>query len=260
MIVFNTDLDNTMIYSYKHDIGEDKLCAEIYQGREISFITKRTGELLKLVNSEVLLVPTTTRTVEQYNRIDLGFGVPKFALACNGGVLLVDGTEDEEWYRESLSLISDCTDQLAAAEKILETDENRTLDVRSIRGLFVFTKSDEPLKSVEVLKSKLDVSRIDVFNNGVKVYVVPKKLSKGIAIERFRKKAGADFVIAAGDSEFDVSMLCGADLAIAPKELADMTELPENSYICGEDRIFSEKVLEKVLEIARSDFSTSCGA
>lgn len=260
MIVFNTDLDNTMIYSYKHDIGDDKLCAEIYQGREISFVTKKTSELLKAVNSAVMLVPTTTRTFEQYRRIDLGFGVPKYALVCNGGVLLEDGKEDEEWYRESLRLTVDCREQLLFAAEILEKDASRTLDVRNIRDLFVFTKCDEPLRSVEVLQNKLDSSLVDVFNNGVKVYVVPKKLSKGVAVSRFKKKVGADFVIAAGDSEFDISMLCAADLAIAPRELADRTALPETSFICSDEEIFSEKVLERVLEIAKNDFSTSYGA
>ncbi|MBD5137695.1 MAG: hypothetical protein HDT39_17440 [Lachnospiraceae bacterium] len=38
--------------------------------------------------------------------------------------------------------------------------------------------------------------------NGVKAYVVPKKLSKGTALKRFREKVCGDKVIAAGDSEF----------------------------------------------------------
>ena len=39
MRILFTDLDNTLIYSYKHAIGSAKRCAEIYQGREISFLT-----------------------------------------------------------------------------------------------------------------------------------------------------------------------------------------------------------------------------
>ena len=178
MIIFNSDLDNTMIYSYKHDIGENKICAEIYQNREISFVTHKTAELLKQVNSAVNFVPTTTRTLEQYNRINLGIGVPKYALVCNGGVLLVDGVEDVEWYNESFDLVRDCQEQLSAAEIILDNDVNRTFEIRNIRKLFIFTKSSEPLMSVETLKEKLDTNLVDVFNNGVKVYVVPKTLGK----------------------------------------------------------------------------------
>ena len=46
MHIFCMDLDNTIIYSYKHDIGNEKINVEIYQDREISFITKKTQELL----------------------------------------------------------------------------------------------------------------------------------------------------------------------------------------------------------------------
>lgn len=87
MIVFHTDLDNTLIYSYKRDIGRDKRCVEIYQGREISFVTQETNRLLHKLSEwkeQVLIVPTTTRTTEQYARIDLGvavFGMPLSAMA-----------------------------------------------------------------------------------------------------------------------------------------------------------------------------------
>ena len=250
MIIFNTDLDNTIIYSYKHDIGENKICAEIYQGREISFITEKTAGLLKAVNDTVTLVPTTTRTLEQYNRIDLGFGVPKYALVCNGGVLLVDGEEDEEWYRESFKAVEECQGQLEFAEQILQADKNRSFEIRNIRRLFIFTKSSEPLLSVELLKSRLDNDKVDVFNNGVKVYVVPKKLSKGIAVERLRKKLGADLVVSAGDSEFDISMLNSSDVAIAPGELSEIADLKADTIVHSSDEIFSDFVLEMVLEIA----------
>ena len=89
MKIFMSDLDNTLIYSYKHEIGEEKTCVEIYQDREVSYMTNRSCELLKAVTEEILFVPTTTRTIEQYERIHLDVGIPKYALVCNGGVLLV---------------------------------------------------------------------------------------------------------------------------------------------------------------------------
>ncbi len=73
--IFFTDLDNTIIFSYKHNIGIDKVNIEMYQGREISYMTQKTYRLLKQVAKKMLLVPVTTRSVEQYNRIDLGLGV-----------------------------------------------------------------------------------------------------------------------------------------------------------------------------------------
>ena len=248
MIIFNSDLDNTLIYSYKHDIGSDKRCVEIYQGREISYVTEKTYELLLKVKEKVLLVPTTTRTIEQYKRINLEIGTFPYALTCNGGILLVDGIEDEEWYKESLELVKDSTETMLRGVELLEKDENRSFEVRFIRDLFVFTKSDNPEKTIQYLKSQLDTQIVDVFSNGVKVYIVPKTLHKGIGVKRLQKKLGGEMIIAAGDSEFDVSMLEAADISILPEELAKDLERKEHFTVIGKEQLFAEGLLNKILE------------
>lgn len=246
MVVFHSDLDNTLIYSYKHDIGERKVCVELYQGREVSFMTAQSYCLLKEVSEKVLFVPTTTRTIEQYERINLGIGIPPYALICNGGVLLVEGREDAGWYHESLSMISGCRKELQAAQEMLFADQDRCFEVRNIRELFLFTKSEKPECSVAALKKSLDLTLVDVFCNGVKVYVVPKELGKGNAVKRFRKRVSAEKVFAAGDSEFDVSMLKEADAAVAPAGLADRFEDLASMVIAKEEVIFSDYLLEYV--------------
>lgn len=246
MVVFHSDLDNTLIYSYKRDIGDRKKCVEIYEGREISFMTDISYALLKEIYKNVIFVPTTTRTIEQYNRIDLGIGVPEYALACNGGVLLVNGVEDEKWYQESLELVSDCQKEMQHAQALLEQDTYRTMEVRNIKNLFLFTKSKEPVQSVEKLSAALNLSLVDVFYNGEKVYVVPKNLNKGMAVKRFRQRKQADKIIAAGDSEFDISMLKEADIAFAPKSLTEMAFIRED-VICPDDgEIFSDALLNRI--------------
>lgn len=252
MIIFNFDLDNTIIYSYKHDIGRQKRCVEIYQGREISFITEKTYELLKRVSKQLLMVPTTTRTIEQYQRIDLGMGSFPYVLACNGGVLLVDGEEDAAWYRESLVLAAESRGEIEKAISILKTDENRIFELRFLKELFLFTKSSIPEKTVDFLKSKLDLSLVDVFNNGIKVYVVPKKLNKGNGVRRLREKLKGDIVIAAGDSEFDIPMLEYADYAIAPEGLKCHKRENGTLTVVAGQQLFSEKVLERVWEIRKN--------
>lgn len=247
MIIFNSDLDNTLIYSYRHDIGKDKICVEIYEEREVSFMTKKSYELLKFLPENMVFVPTTTRTIEQYNRIDLGIGIPKYALVCNGGVLLEEGRENEKWYKVSLELVSDCMKELKKAEIYFEHDKNRTFEVRNIKGLFVFTKSSEPYKTVETLKELLNMTLVDVFYNGVKVYVVPKKLSKGEAVKRLRKYLGAEMVIAAGDSEFDVSMFGEADIAIAPEELLEQHPIQKNVVCATAQTVFSDTILDYLM-------------
>lgn len=246
MKVFNVDLDNTLIYSYKHDIGPNKMDVELYNGRNISFITRKTYDMLLKLKDKILIVPTTTRTIEQYKRINLHVGDFKYALTCNGGVLLVNGVEDELWYRASCELVENSIKSLQKAISILENDKRRTFEVRFIKELFVFTKCDEPENVVKELKEVLNETLVDVFNNGIKVYVVPKTLSKGMAIKRFKKYINAEEIIAAGDSEFDVSMIKNADIGIAPKGLLEDDNVLDNVRILPSNKIYSEEVLKEV--------------
>lgn len=253
MIIFNTDLDNTLIYSYKHEIGPEKRCVEIYQGREISYITEKTYELLNSVKEKVLIVPTTTRTIEQYERIHLEIGAFPYALVCNGGVLLIDGKEDEQWYQDSLSLVKNCSSVMREAVALLKKDENRSFEIRYIKELFIFTKSEKPDKTVEYLRSGLNTTLVDIFANGIKVYVVPKALNKGAAAKRLKDKLGGDLVIAAGDSEFDLTMLNFADYGIMPETLMGDIYNKERLTVIDNNQLFSEALLERIIEVIQEN-------
>lgn len=255
MILFHTDLDNTMIYSYKHDIGSRKRSVELYQGREISFITEKTYDLLKQVKEHMLIVPTSTRTVGQYGRIDLGIGSFPYALVCNGGILLVHGEIDRAWYRGSLDLVSPASAEMHRALSLLEEDARRMFELRFIEKLFVFTKCREPEQVVRDLGMKLDPALVDVFHNGIKVYVVPKSLSKGAAVERLKQKLMPQYVIAAGDSEFDISMVEIADKGLVPHGFRERFGADGNLCEMDGNRIFSEALLEECLRTAGQNHS-----
>lgn len=247
MIRFHTDLDNTILYSYKHDIGQYKSCVELYQGRQVSYITDKTCTLLQQLKEKIFIVPTTTRTIEQYNRIDLSAVSPRHALVCNGGVLLTDGREDTEWYEQSLNLVSNCRETLKYGEQLLEQDNNRCFEVRNIKGLFIFTKSEKPFTSIQRLRAHLGTDNVDIFSNGIKVYIVPKVLNKGMSVKRFRARYPSEYVIAAGDSEFDIPMLNQADLGIAPDTLKGNPTLQEHVKYMSGQKLFSEELLAYIL-------------
>lgn len=257
-MILHLDLDNTLIYSVRREIGDRKKCVEYYRGRGVSFVTERTAELLKKLPESILPVPTTTRTTEQYERIDLGIGPLRYALVCNGGILLADGAEEREWYEESLRLIAGSREELGRAREILLADLDRIFEVRDIRGLFLFTKSANPERTASLLREKLEPGLVDVATNGAKVYVVPVNLDKGTAVRRFRRWIaaiqgdGCESVFAAGDSVFDLSMLREADVAVAPRELAGMPGLREDAVVMDGAHVFSEDLLEFVLREAEN--------
>ena len=255
--VFCSDLDNTLIYSCRHEIGEEKVNVELYEGRAASFMTYRSWGLLKEIRRKTLLVPVTTRTEEQYNRIDLKQGAVKYALVCNGGVLLQEGREVPQWYERSLHLTEKSREELACAKRCMRNDGDRILEVRNIRDLFLFTKSRNPMETVKRLEEKLDASLVKIFRNGSKVYVLPEGLDKGTAVRRFRDYIKADTVYAAGDSAFDIPMLEAADLAWASKELAERYFF--RAHVTGilEAGVFSDLFLERLqAELSFGEYRT----
>ena len=248
MKILCTDLDNTIIYSYKHDIGNEKMNVELYKEREISFISNHTFELLKKVKEEFLVIPTSTRTIEQYERINLKIGTFKYALVCNGSVLLVDGKKDKDWYEESLRLAKPSNLEVKKALEYLENDKRRTFELRYIEDLFVFTKCYKSETVVNELRKHLDKSLVNVFNNKEKVYVLPTLLSKGKAIERLKKYLKVEFIIAAGDSEFDISMVEAADVGIVPYGFKSEFNIKSDICEMGKEGLFSEQLLRKCLQ------------
>lgn len=247
MTIFASDLDNTLIYSYKHDIGNEKRNVELYQSREISYVTDKTYSLLHELSGKTLFVPVTTRSIEQYKRIDFGIGDIKYALVCNGGVLLVNGEKDSAWYNESLDLVKPCLDELNKGMSILEKEPSRKFEIRFIENLFVFTKCENPKSVVELLRNSLDENLVDVFNNIEKIYILPKSLDKGAAIRRFKKHINAGTVISAGDSEFDVSMLENADIGMVPVDFSWNLSSKNRILRNSSEKLFSEFVLENAL-------------
>jgi len=252
-LLWITDLDNTMIFSYKYEYKE-KNCIEVMDTKELSFITKKSHKKFEnLVNKNVdnfEVIPLTTRAIHQYVRIDLLNGKKMhYALVANGAILLVDGKVDEEWFMESKVYVKDAKEELNKAMDLLNKDEHIYLDVRFVDEVFVFTKSHKPLETMEMLKKHLDMNKVFIDNVKDKVYVFPIKINKGIAVERIKKRLGIKEVIASGDSRFDYPMLSRADIKIIPKH-SELDGMFSDAYISDKETMeYTDFILDKVNEV-----------
>lgn len=222
MICFCTDLDNTLIYSYKYEMGPDKVLVEKKEGKELSFMSRQAYGLLQQISKVHMVVPITTRSLEQYLRIQFGTSIPiRYALVANGGILLKDGKIEKQWLRKTKRLIKSAEEELRYAMELLRKETEGFFDPRLVDGLFVFGKSEDSQQTVDMLRMKLDLAQVTIASNRSKVYVLPKCLDKGTSLRRFRTYQAGRYeqYVAAGDSEFDVPMLEQADLAYSPQEL-----------------------------------------
>lgn len=244
-ILFLTDLDNTLIYSYKKIKGPS-VCVEKKDGKKLSYMTQNAFNLLNEISSKAYVIPLTTRSVEQYNRIELN---NKFALAANGGVCIKDGNIDEAWLDDTNNIISDCMNELDKAKKLLECDSNVTFEIRLVDNIFVYTKSSKPQETIETLKNNIDTNITYIDTNGEKVYVFPNVLNKGLAVERIRKLFPDAYIVAAGDSAFDIPMLNKADYSFAPESISYGLKCSKIYY--GEPLYFGDWVLDELCRLCQ---------
>lgn len=248
-ILFACDLDNTLLHS--HRIKKDgDICVEILDGKKQSYITPQVQELIyNIIESEnISLVPVTTRSEEQYKRIQWAENcTPKYALVCNGAILLKNNTIEPKWHEESLHMIESYIkelEQLCQKYSIYECFKT----VRIVDNMFLFAYCNEN-EDIESIAEKCSAdTELDVQYSGRKLYFFPPFASKGSSVKRFMKYIKFDKIISAGDSIIDCSMLEIADKSYIPDTyLAE--KLKTTSFeVCENGVPFSEFILKSVLE------------
>ena len=215
LTLFACDLDNTLIHSYKHRTPDD-ICIELYQGREQSFISRRTVELLRDIFQKLLFIPVTTRSIEQYNRIKWLEGTsPEYAVVSNGANLLHNGKVDVEWQAETLKYIQPYNEELQRQCVWLSQREEYVI-CRIVDDSFLFLKCNDNVDIDSIVSNLKDNTTLNVQHTGRKIYLFPPTLNKGEALTRLKRKFNPGLTISAGDSTIDIPMLSLADTAYVP--------------------------------------------
>ncbi|HEX4017861.1 MAG TPA: sucrose-6-phosphate hydrolase [Frankiaceae bacterium] len=237
------DLDQTLIYSRNafrlppDAAPEELVTVEYLDGEPLSYLTRRAAEGLRELARAATLVPVTTRTLEQYQRVQLGIPCP-YAIAANGGHLLLGGTPDPDWTRRvrtrlaasgrSLEHVRALADELAAAGSWVRT-------IRDADGFFVYLVAHqrELIPDLSALATRLESDGWTLSIQGRKVYFVPTALTKEAALEELLARTGAPQLVAAGDSLLDRGMLARAAVAIRPAhgELHDQGFLSAGMHV-----------------------------
>jgi phosphoserine phosphatase len=226
-VLIAADLDRTLIYSRAAidlDAGawpETELVRVEYTaaGHE-SFISRQAAALLGELAAEHVLVPVTTRTVEQLARVTLPGPPPRYAVAANGGVLLVDGRPDTDWaatIAQALSGVAAIEQALAAVAAAVRPAA--LLDVRVAQGMFCYAIIERSLLTADELAEVAAWGAAAGWSTslqGRKLYLVPQPLTKSAAVAELAARTGAALVLAAGDSLLDRDLLQYADRAVRP--------------------------------------------
>ncbi|HEY0167961.1 MAG TPA: HAD family hydrolase [Jatrophihabitans sp.] len=224
-VLIATDLDRTLVYSraalaLTRDVLPELTCVETRDGEQVGFMTSAAARLTAALASRAVLTPVTTRLPEQLARIELPGPPPRYAVAANGGVLLVDGEPDRAWQRRVAAAVAESTSLSDVMTYVRHHCAPAwTSRVREAGGLFcyiVLGEAGAPDGFVVEAAGWAADRGWTVSAQGRKVYWVPRGLTKTAAVSEVADRVGAELVLAAGDSLLDRELLCYADRGIHP--------------------------------------------
>lgn len=244
-ILFASDLDNTLLFSYKYKKETDQ-CVEYLDGQEQGFFTQKSIALLGKINQSISFVPVTSRSIEQYQRIQFPKEcTPNYAVTTNGAILLVNGEIDSTWYQTSIQSVKPWYPELHKIHDMLSSIPE-ALRYRMIDEMYLFAACECPEDAQRTASHFIGQTKLEVAVSGRKVYFFPPSINKGCAIERLKTRFKPTYTISAGDTIIDVPMLLQSDLAIIPD--ANLLSNATVSHLVAPNGIpFSDFILTQVL-------------
>ena len=212
-MIFASDIDRTLVFSTNSsDLPECYEVIEERKGDVISFMESGDLKSLKELSEYVEFVPVTSRNIEQLNRLRFDeFGIRyRYAVVDSGFKVYFDGELDYEWdnYMRSKLVygrLSELVSLLCKHEFTIKThfDFGIRLDLLD---------ADERNRFDDLLIEFGDEFR--VVSDHRYVTVMYSFVDKSYALEYVRKKLDDEFVVFAGDSEFDEMLLTNADVGL----------------------------------------------
>ncbi|MDT4894109.1 MAG: hypothetical protein QOE97_3144 [Pseudonocardiales bacterium] len=266
------DLDQTLLHSARAiaehgGAGAQLLCVEELAGEQQSFMTVAAAAALVELAEVAEVVPVTTRSLEQLRRVRLPWR-PRFEVAANGGLIVVDGVVDEAWSRTLAMRLRGCARPDEVQRHADGVATARWLgSVRTVHDLFCYglvERTGMPAGALEAERAWAADRGWRVSLQGRKLYWVPAPLEKAAAAREIWRRTGATTLLAAGDALLDADLLLAADAAIRPAhgELAavgwqapNVTVTDATGVIAGEQ--IAEWLLRSAARVAPAPAATA---
>jgi HAD superfamily hydrolase (TIGR01484 family) len=223
MIIYATDLDRTLIYSERflrdyeeENRGISSKVIEYKDGKVLSNISVTVLEEITALNSKkgIKFIPVTTRSINAYKRLNLGF-TPEYAIAASGGVVLYNNEPLKEWETEIRKDVS-CSEYdeiVAKIEELTGIKEIKTVDNSYITIKAEFAKRFK--RVIEEIVAEYPKYRLKVSDGYYTV--IHEAVSKDRTLKWLSEKISADTVVASGDGLLDIEMLEMADIGTSPR-------------------------------------------
>lgn len=205
------------------------VCVEHLEGAPLSFMTTAAALRMQSLTEPAAVIPTTTRTIKQFNRIQLPGAPWRYAITSNGGNILVDGVPDMRWRIDIDAQVraGGATLSEVSAELRSRIDDSWVTKFRIADHLFCYLVV-KPKAVPEDFLAEWDAwcraRGWSASQQGRKIYTMPQAVCKSYAVAEVRRRllesgelASGAMTLAAGDGALDAEMLRAADCAIRPR-------------------------------------------
>ncbi|QDX92686.1 hypothetical protein EEL30_10420 [Brevibacillus laterosporus] len=262
-MLYASDLDQTLIYSRRSfgafDENSEKIrLVEMRGEKEISFMVQRATDVLKEIAAQMMFVPVTTRTREQYRRIHLFYKEirPTYAVTSNGGHILYNGQLDMAWNHSVTQKIEDSSLPLHELIKAFaEIKSSEWLHNEYIADkLFYYctvNRTTMPMEEILVFGDWANQKGWNLSIQGRKVYIVPHAVNKRDAVRAIQEREGLTTLISSGDSLLDFPLLDASDISIAPPhgELFQLRDRGNIQFTQKSGILASLEIVEMVMQV-----------
>lgn len=237
-----TDLDGTILFSKRtlpeHLTEKDCVKAETYSNGGYGLMEEKLVAFLEEWQQKNLLIPVTTRSTEQFERLGTVWKripVP-YALASNGGNLYRDGVLDENWNKKVRANLAVELSHKEAVLSILNVilPQESIRKIKDIDGLYycilVMERSWEQAFINEVNAALAVYDWMGYFQHK-KLYFLPKRLSKEQAVKMLLTELSEELVcVGLGDTDMDQQMLLECDRYLYFGEEEEREKLSQSIY------------------------------
>ncbi len=245
-VVVAFDLDGTVMHS-RNRYAPGDTCVERIDGVDRGFMSSVVVEAFRDVAAKATLIPVTSRSASQYERIVWPSGIrPRRAYVANGAVMLK--AVPSGGFRKTYTIdvqVEDYISDLSSALTLLKHDfrfrDSRIVDDSYAMAILKTGHEDDDLGNLH-----FDRERLWEHRDQRKFYLFPKECNKGKAVELIRSDFPESLIICAGDSKSDLHMGVFADETIFPTSYGDYDRCGEPSESDGLS--FEETVSRKVLD------------
>jgi hypothetical protein len=223
-----SDLDGTLIYSKRYLDGvRDVVEVEGLGGKPLAWMTSKSAGSLRAARGLAHFIPTSTRVLEQYERLRLPGGPADYAILGNGGRIYVGGAEDSAWTGHIRALSAGVTPPSAIAASLERelVGESWVREIRYFDDIVCVTahRGAEPHAGFYDFASDLAAGNgYASFPQGRKTHLIPSHITKEAAAAEVAERLGVKRTFAAGDHALDAGIMRWADDATQPAHGADI--------------------------------------